>query len=78
MSTFVNYAKGYTPDSGRNASPDQDEFDFTVDYHFKDIRYKELKGLWIRFRGAFVDQDGPQGKDTDNYRIILNYEIPLF
>ena len=77
LSAFINYAQGNTPDSGSAESPDQDEFDFTVDYHFKNIRHKELKGLWLRFRSAFVDQDGPNGQDIDNYQVIINYEIPF-
>lgn len=75
LSAFLDYAKGDTPDSGTAASPDQDEFDYTVDYHFKEGRFDRL---WLRVRGSFLNQDGPEGKDTDEFRIILNYDLPVF
>ncbi len=74
LSAFANYARGDTPDSGKIASPDQEEFDLTVDYHFKK---GPLKGFWLRFRSAYVNQDGPGGRDIDNFRIILNYDVPI-
>ncbi len=74
LSAFANYARGDTPDSGKIASPDQEEFDLTVDYHFKK---GPLKGFWLRFRSAHVNQDGPGGQDIDNFRIILNYDVPI-
>jgi hypothetical protein len=75
LSFFANYAGGNTPDSGLSASPDQEEFDLTVDYRFEK---GPLRGLWLRFRSAFVDQDGPDAQDIDHFRIILNYDIPIF
>ena len=76
LSGFVNYAQGYTPDSGSNASPDQSEFDITVDYRFQS---RAVKGLWLRARAAFLDRDENVngGFDTRDYRVILNYELPL-
>jgi hypothetical protein len=74
LSFFANYASGSTPDSGVNRSPDQEEFDLTLDYRFQK---GPLKGLWLRFRGAFVDQEGPGAQDIDHFRIILNYDIPV-
>ena len=74
LSAFANYARGDTQDSGKIASPDQEEFDLTVDYHFKK---GPLKGFWLRFRSAYVNQDGPGGQDIDNFRIILNYDVPI-
>jgi hypothetical protein len=73
LSAFANYASGDTPDSGSKASPDQQEFDLTVDYRFSDV----LDGLWIRGRTAFVDQDGEGAEDSTDYRIIVNYSMPL-
>jgi len=70
LSSFVNYANGNTS----SASPDEEEFDITVDYRFK----KDfLKGFWIRLRYAYVDQDGPEGVDVKDFRTILNYELPI-
>jgi len=74
LSAFVDYAKGNTPDSGPTASPDQEEFDFTVDYRFKTGL---LKHLWLRLRGAFLNQHGPNEQDTLNFRFILNYDFPI-
>lgn len=63
-----------TPDSGPNASPDQTEHDLTVDYHFQG----SLKHLWLRVRGAYVDQDGALGgEDFSDFRIIVNYDFNL-
>lgn len=74
LSAFTNFVDSDTPDNGSAASPDQQELDFTVDYRFQDDL---LEGLWIRARAAFVDQNGSGAEDIDDYRIILNYTIPL-
>jgi hypothetical protein len=76
LSSFVNYAEGNTPDSGSNASPDQQELDITVDYRFQSGL---LKGLWLRTRAAFVDQDNDVAgaSDVDDIRVILNYDLPI-
>ncbi len=74
LSLFTNYARGNTPESGKTASPDQEEFDLTVDYRFK---RDFLKGVWLRMRGAYLDQDGPDGVDVKDFRVIVNYELPV-
>ena len=71
LSAFANYANGDTPDNGSNASPDQQEFDLTIDYRFTGV----MNGLWVRARTAYVDQDG--GLDSQDYRLIVNYSVPL-
>ncbi len=74
LSSFFNYANGNTPESGAAASPDQEEFDLTIDYRFK----KDfLKGLWLRMRGAYLNQDGPDAVDVKDFRVIVNYELPI-
>ena len=74
LSGFVNYASGNTPDSGVAATPDEDELDFTLDY-------RPPKGLferfWLRARAAFVDQHGAGANDVNDFRLILNYTLPL-
>jgi hypothetical protein len=77
LSTFANIAHGNTPDSGSKATPDETEYDLTVDYRFKKGM---LKGLWARVRGAYVDQDEDvaNGDDFFDFRIILNYEYDIF
>jgi hypothetical protein len=74
LSAFTNFADSDTPDNGSAVSPDQQELDFTVDYRFSG---ELLEGLWIRARAAFVDQNGSGADDINDYRIILNYSIPL-
>ena len=74
FSFFANYARGNTPEYGENASPDQQEIDLTVDYQFK---RRFLKGFWLRLRGAYLDQDGPEGNDVKEFRAIINYELPV-
>jgi hypothetical protein len=73
LSGFLNYADGNTPDGGSLASPDQTEFNLTVDYRFQS---RALKGLWLRARAATLDQDDdvPGANDVDDVRVILNYE----
>jgi hypothetical protein len=74
LSAFTRYAHGDTPDSGALASPDQDELDLTVDYRFKK---GFLNDLWLRVRGAYLNQHGPEARDVSNFRVILNYDIPI-
>jgi len=74
LSFFTNYAVGVTPDRGRNASPDQNEWDVTFDYRFQS---PALNKLWLRLRWASLDQSGPGAVDVDDTRIILNYDWRL-
>ncbi len=73
LSAFMNYAEGYTPDSGQNASPDQKEFDITIDYRPPFI---PLNSLWLRYRYGNRDREGDGVDRTDN-RFIINFDIPL-
>ena len=68
---YSNHAQGYTPDFGSVASPDQSKWDITIDYR---PELPTLKGLWLRFRRAEVDQDGGGAVD---YRFILNWKISI-
>jgi hypothetical protein len=74
VSAFANYANGNTPDSGINASPDEQEVNVTVDYR---IKKDSFKGLWFRFRWAYLDVDGPNDNDVNHIRVIVNYEASL-
>jgi len=74
FSGFINYAWGDTPDNGSDASPDQSEFDLTLDYK---PRTGVVKGLWFRLRAAFVDQDGSDGNDLRDIRLIANYDFSV-
>jgi hypothetical protein len=76
ISMFGNVAHGDTPDAGPVASPDQTEYDVTVDW-----RVKEGWGdrLWFRFRGAWIDQDEAVEGANDYYdfRIIVNWDLGM-
>jgi hypothetical protein len=74
LTVFANYVTGDTPNSGSAASPDQQEFDLTADYYF---RGSIADGLWLRARAAFLNQEGPGAIDQQDYRLILNYSLPL-
>jgi hypothetical protein len=75
LSLFANVVSGDTPDSGSSASPDETEYDLTLDYR---LRERWAEGLWVRVRGAYIDQDEDLGGDDFfDFRIILNYEFDL-
>lgn len=68
VSIDTAWVMGDTPDSGKNASPDQDEFDFTIDYR---PETELFDGVWLRARYAYNPIDG--GGDLEDIRFILNY-----
>jgi hypothetical protein len=76
LSAFANFARGTSardPSSG-DSLPNQEEFDVTVDYKLPEGR---LEGFWIRLRYGFLDVDGDADPAHD-FRVILNYQIPIF
>jgi hypothetical protein len=60
----------------RAAAPDKTEYDLTVDYRPPWKYPAFLQGMWLRVRGAIVDEEG---RDQLGYqvRIILNWERDL-
>lgn len=79
LSAFTNYGQARASNTAiTGAPPRTDELDLTVDYRFKEGL---LKNLWIRLRAAWVSFDDPAGGPVYNaindYRVIVNYEIPL-
>ena len=75
LSAFTNYGSGYTPGSGSQKLPDQQEWDITVDYR---PTKGYLEGLWLRFRRSQVNQGtGLLSNDSVDYRVILNFDIQL-
>jgi len=74
LGAYFNYAAGNTPDSGRNASPDQKEFDFTLEYRREEGL---LQGLSMRLRYAKLNEDGVNSNDISDLRAIVNYTLPL-
>jgi hypothetical protein len=60
-------------DSASKALPDRREFNVTLDYRFESGL---LRGLWLRARASNVHVDG-EPRDSNNIRVILNYDIPV-
>jgi hypothetical protein len=69
LSGFVNYGQGY----GARGLPNEEEFDITLDYQFKS---GALHHWWLRVRNAFVNEMNG-GNSINNFRIILNYDLPI-
>lgn len=76
ISLFANVAYGDTPDTGPTASPDRIEYNLTLDWR---IEEGWGKGLWFRFRGAWIDDDErvAGANDFADYRFIVNYDLEL-
>lgn len=71
VSSKVAWMDGNTPDTGKNASPDEEEVSVTVDYRPK---VKSLENFWLRLRWAQNDRDrSAGGEDREDFRVILNY-----
>jgi len=70
---YVFYGKYNTPESGRFASPDINETNFSLQYTFDEK--SELKGLSLRVRYAIIDQKGAE--DYDDFRIYIKYTFAI-
>lgn len=69
VSGFVNYAEGYV-----HGLPDQRELDLTLDIRPALVPWE---GFWLRLRHARVDEEGQLGDDVRDWRVILNYTVPV-
>jgi hypothetical protein len=78
LSAFATAAWGWDAidPKTRASAPDQAEYDLTVDYRPTWLRPSFLQGMWLRVRGAILDQ---QGADQLGWqvRLILNWERDL-
>lgn len=75
VSTYALWVHGWNRvDPATKASVKQeDEYDFDLQWR---PQMKVLKGFWFRTRYGYVDQrDG--GPSQSDFRIIVNYDIPL-
>jgi len=71
LAADVGYLSANTPDTGRDASPDEQEYSATVDYR---PPLKIFDNFWLRVRYAFNDRDTSLGgNDRADFRVILNY-----
>jgi outer membrane porin, OprD family len=79
LSAFVNIAWGWDAidPKTRASAPDQTEYDLTVDYRPNWLRPAFLQGMWLRVRGAILDQENANQLGWQ-VRIILNWERDLF
>lgn len=71
LNLYPNIGFGFTPNSGEVASPNQQEYNLTIDYTF-------LKDFNLKVRGAFVHQNSIRNlnltsKNILDFRVILNY-----
>ncbi len=73
LSGFIRLIHGQDArDPATNMSlPDQTEFNITIDHR---PETGPLKGLWLRARYAYLDIDG--GDSDENWRLIVNYQLP--
>lgn len=71
-SGYIHGFDAIDPDTKQDI-PNNQETDVTIDYKFLD---GTLKGLWLRGRAALVETD-TEGT-TQDFRVIVNYEIPLY
>jgi outer membrane OprD family porin len=79
LSAYFNFAAGWdaiNPQTRADA-PDQREYDLTIDYRpaFKTPAF--LQGMWLRVRGAILDQESAKELGWQ-VRLILNWERDLF
>ena len=78
LSAFANIAWGWDAidPKTRASAPDQTEYDLTVDYRppFKFPAF--LQGMWLRVRGAILDQENADQLGWQ-VRLILNWERDL-
>jgi hypothetical protein len=75
LSFFANAVFRDTPDEGPVASPDQDEYNLTVDWR---LNKSWSDWLWIRLSAAWIDQDQTQGGDDYfDGRAIINFDFDL-
>lgn len=71
LAADVGYLYANTPDTGRDASPDEREYSATLDYR---PQLKMFDSFWLRVRYAFNDRDSSlAGNDRADFRVILNY-----
>ena len=73
VAVSASWLYGNTPDSGSDASPDQQEFNVNLDYR---PSLRGLDNFWLRLRYASNDSDAALGgSDRQDLRMILNYSI---
>ncbi len=70
VSVFANYVRGDTPEYGPAASPDEEEFNVSLDLRPQKGTFKDF---WLRFR--YGQNDGLSDANHETFRVILNYSM---
>jgi hypothetical protein len=73
LSLFVNYAAGVDVEDDEGALPDEREFNVTADWRPEKGFFKNI---WLRVRWSVLDL-ADDSRNTDDFRVILNYEMPI-
>jgi hypothetical protein len=73
LSFFTNYAEGYDVSDPRNLVENERTWDVTVDYR---VPEGWAKDLWVRVRGSLLWTTG-EGKNSQQVRVVLNWELPI-
>jgi len=73
LSVYSDYISGNRAvNDDKEDLPDIDEVDVNIDYR---INEGALKDFWLRLRGGFVEDEAAGA--TQDYRIIINYGVPV-
>jgi hypothetical protein len=73
LSAYADYIQGNRAvDDALLSLRDKNETDLNIDYRLKD---GWLEGFWLRLRGAFVHEETVG--TTRDFRVIVNYDVPL-
>jgi hypothetical protein len=78
LSAYVNAVLGWDAidPKTRASAPDQREYDFNIDYRPQWKTPAFLQGMWLRVRGAILDQENAK-QLGGQVRVILNWERDL-
>ena len=75
LSVVGTFARGWGAQDEFGASlNDRRELDLTLDYR---LQRGALKGLWFRIRGAFLNEYGSGARSSNEFRVIIRYDLPL-
>jgi len=72
LSAIVNFAQGW---GGRIAGVQMDAREVNVTFDYR-VGRGVLDTLWLRLRGAWLDES-TASKDGTDFRVILRYELPV-
>jgi hypothetical protein len=74
VTAYALWVHGWNRVNPTGSAPVKQEDEYDLDLQWRP-QIKVLKGLWLRAGYAYVDQRG--GPDQSDFRVILNYDIPL-